>query len=141
MRIQVLDPDLYAEDDLKPKHPGDAGVDLRLAGTVAIPPGSTAKVGLGVAIELPMASCGWITSRSSAALQRNLLIHEGKIDEGYRGEVHAIVTNLSQHHQTVARGEKLCQLLVLKIIAPEHWLKAEELGETQRGSDGFGSTG
>ena len=146
MFIRVLEPGLYTEQDFQVKHPGDAGVDLRVRDSVIIPAGHTMKVGLGVAIQIPLGTVGWITSRSSAALS-GLLVHEGKIDSGYRGEIHAIITNqwgpgAIEDRAVVQRGERICQLLVLPIANPSRWQVVDKLDEvTSRGADGFGSTG
>jgi dUTP pyrophosphatase len=142
MRVHVLDRELYEGDSFRAKHEGDAGIDLRLARDVSVEPGETVKVPLGVAILLPPATVGWITSRSSAAL-RGALIHEGKIDEGYTGVVHAIITNSSDGERiTMRRGERVVQLLVLPILRPVWEVRYGAIDvETSRGSDGFGSTG
>ena len=139
MKIRVLKPGLYTEQDFQVTHPGDAGVDLRVRESVLIPSGGTIKVGLAVAIQLPPGTVGWITSRSSAALE-GLLVHEGKIDSGYRGEIHAIIANPTKETAVVEIGTRICQLLVIPIVPPA-WERAEELDLTQRGADGFGSTG
>lgn len=140
MELKLLDEELYDEegDDFIAKHPGDAGIDLRLREFVGLLQGETKKVPLGVAVRLPRGTVGWITSRSSAAL-RGFLVHEGKIDEGYRGEVHAVVTNTTQKYLHMERGEKICQLLVVPIHEP-NWALVDDLDETSRGADGFGST-
>lgn len=143
MEIRVLVEDLYDEengDDFVVKHPGDAGIDLRLSGDCEIPPGTTLKVGLGLAVKLPRGTVGWLTSRSSAALESGLVIHEGKIDEGYRGEVHAVLSNPHSFAISIARGTKVCQLLVLPIFEPNWILVDDFTDETSRGADGFGST-
>lgn len=144
LRLQVLDKDLYEQElsgeGFAPKQPGDAGIDLRAREDTQVGFQQTAKIPLGVAFQLPPFTVGWLTGRSSSTLSFGLLTHEGKIDSGYRGEVHAIVTAL-EHSCHIARGERIAQMVVVEILPPTSWLKVERLEGTERGKKGLGSTG
>jgi dUTP pyrophosphatase len=148
LRLKVLDQDLYkaelGDGGFGPRNPGDAGIDLRSTRTCHIGRGETTKIGLGIAIELPHDSVGWLTGRSSTSLAWGLLTHEGKIDAGYRGQIHAIVTALTDD-VTIERGERIAQLVVVRIYEPGHglapWTVVDELSGSARGARGLGSTG
>lgn len=143
MRIHVLDDDLYAAElsgGFGPRQPGDAGLDLRSAQNITIVPGTVWKIPLGVALELDGNQVGWLTGRSSLSLTYGLLTHEGKIDSGYRGEVHAIVQAFGRS-VNISRGERIVQIVVVNIEPPSQWEVAQELTLTQRGALGLGSTG
>lgn len=154
MKIKILDKALYEQEisaGFAPKQPGDAGIDLRATEDVEISIRQTAKIPLGVAVEIPVGTVGWLTGRSSSTLAFGLMTHEGKIDAGYRGEIHAIVTALERGCH-IARGERIAQLVVLPIMTPDKmidnlrvishgWSIEENLTETKRGKYGLGSTG
>lgn len=152
MKLKVLDSELYAAEldaGFGPKQPGDAGIDLRAAETTQVGHRQTAKIPLGIAFEIPLGCVGWLTGRSSSTLAFGLLCHEGKIDSGYRGEVHAICTALERSCE-IQRSERIAQMVVLPIYRPEGgsihdwqeaWEPVEELSSSERGKLGLGSTG
>lgn len=140
MRIKRLDPDLplptYA-------HPGDAGLDLYSAEDRTLAPHQRALIGTGIAVAIPDGYAGFVQPRSGLALTRGLSLVNtpGLIDAHYRGEIKLIAINLDPAVPvTVARGEKVAQLVVQRI---EHacLVEVDDLDATQRGADGFGSTG
>lgn len=140
--IKVLDEELYPElmgREQSKQHPGDAGLDLKAREQTTIWAGASAKLPLGVAVQIPQGFVGWLTGRSTTALKLGLLSHEGKIDSGYRGEIHFFGTALGSP-VLIERGMRICQLVAVRIEAP-HWTVTDELGATERGLDGLGSTG
>lgn len=147
LRLRLLDEELYAGDlmggfsnpILMPRYPGDAGLDLRSTQSRKIFAGETAEIPLGVAVEVPVGYVGWLTGRSTTALRMGLFTHEGKIDAGYRGEIHAFCTAQGSP-VNVERGDRLAQLVIVAIQAPR-WEVVQELPETERGDKGLGSTG
>ena len=143
MRIKILDRELYyneCRDGFAPQLDGDAGIDLRATEDREIGLRETATIPLGVAVELPEDSVGWLTGRSSSTLAFGVLSHEGKIDAGYRGEVHAMLTAL-ERRVFIRRGERIAQLVVVRIHPPTGWEETDNLSETLRGKAGLGSTG
>lgn len=145
MKLKVLDKSLYSEElesGFHGKQPGDAGIDLRATEDTFVGFQQTAKIPLGLAFELSPDTVGWLTGRSSSTLAFGLLTHEGKIDAGYRGEVHAIVTALERSCK-ISRGERIAQMVVVSISAPipEAWEVVDHLTESVRGEFGLGSTG
>jgi dUTP pyrophosphatase len=148
MFVQVLDAELYrAEKEaggFRPRHQHDAGIDLRSKVDIRVHAAETVKIPLGVAVDISPGYVGWMTGRSSTCLEFGLFTHEGKIDAGYRGEIHTFVTALGSPVD-IKRGERVAQLVVVAILDPEavggEWPIVEDLGESERGLAGLGSTG
>ena len=145
MKIEVLAhaESVYArelESGFAPKMDGDAGIDLRARASYSVQQGDTVAIPLGVAIQLEPYTVGWLTGRSSTVTAFGLLTHEGKIDSGYRGEIHALVTPLVRA-VTIAQGERIAQLVVLPIKDPRLWTTGMLDHDTERGAHGLGSTG
>lgn len=123
-------------------HADDAGLDLYVSEDVSIPPGAFRDVPCGVHAQLPPWSWGMITGRSSTLRRRGLMVSQGVIDAGYRGELFAGVFNLGEDTVEVREGERLAQLIILENstarVRPE---ESTTLDSGSRGSNGFGSTG
>jgi dUTP pyrophosphatase len=121
---------------------GDAGYDLRATERVSIPQEGRRLVGTGVAIALPEGVAGLVTPRSGLAIEHGLTLLNapGLIDPNYRGEIKVIVHNTSERRYTVEVGDRIAQLLLVPYWAPELEV-VEALPDTERGADGFGSSG
>jgi dUTP pyrophosphatase len=120
----------------------DAGFDLYVSEDTLIEPGEFVDVPCAVAVELPSDTWALLTGRSSTLRQKQLMVNQGVIDPGYRGELFAGVWNLGSKVVEVKAGERLAQL----ILMPNHALHAKlvtvnELAPHQRGQSGFGSSG
>jgi dUTP pyrophosphatase len=131
-------------EDLFPKkaHPDDAAYDLRSRVDVELPPGTSVLVAAGFKMELPVGYEAQIRPRSGLALKSNLMLTNspGTIDAGYRGEIGVIMYNAGREVFQVKRGDRIAQMVICKL--PEVELEAaDELGESGRGTGGFGSTG
>lgn len=128
-------------------HPGDAGFDLYAHQSVTIQPGSFSDVPVGARVALPEGVFGRITGRSSTLRKRGLLVAEGIIDTGYRGDLFTGVWNLTKFPVTVERGERIGQLLLHYNVSSEFEatrVDAERFGAIPhdgRGTAGFGSSG
>ncbi len=122
--------------------PGDAGVDLCAAEGATLAPGERATVGTGVALAIPEGHAGLVTPRSGLARQHGLGIVNapGVVDSGYRGEIRVILVNHGTEAVTLARGERIAQLVVVPVAAGE-MREVDELPPSERGTGGFGSTG
>jgi dUTP pyrophosphatase len=136
-----LDPELALPEYARS---GDAAVDL-LARTSAIlaPGGGRIVFGSGLALALPVGTCGLVLSRSGMAAKFGVIVANapGLIDEGYRGEVMIPLINTDPVASfAVERGDRIAQLLVLSIEAIR-WNVVEQLSDTERGAGGFGHTG
>ena len=123
-------------------HPGDAGLDLYARYPAVLAPGERAAVATGVAVAIPPGSVGLVTPRSGLAARNGVGVvnSPGLIDAGYRGEIRVVLINHGRELFEIARGDRIAQLLVVPCSAPEVEL-VEQLDETERGSDGFGSSG
>ena len=119
-------------------HPADAGLDLYARENMRIFPHSFASMDLGVHMEIPEGYVGLITSKSG--LMARGITCRGTIDSGYTGSIKAIMYNQNDHEVWLYKGQKVTQMVILPILTPDMVL-VECMGETDRGSDGFGSTG
>ena len=134
------------DDAVLPKYgsPYAAGADLYacLDGDVIIAPGETKMIHTGIAIELPENTVALVYARSGLASKRGLAPANkvGVVDCDYRGELMVALHNHSAESQTVEKGERVAQMVITPYFTAE-FAEAQELGETVRGSGGFGSTG
>lgn len=131
-------------EDLFPRkaHEDDAAFDLRSRVDVVIPSGKITLVPTGVFMELPVGYEAQVRPRSGLALKHGITVLNtpGTIDAGYRGEVGVILINAGPADFTVARGDRIAQMVVQK-LADVELVAAEQLSDTSRGAGGFGSTG
>jgi dUTP pyrophosphatase len=136
-RFADLAPPLYASD-------GAAGADLRAAldAPLTIPPGGRALVPTGLVLEIPEGFEGQVRARSGLALRKGLALANGvgTIDADYRGEVGVALVNLGAEPVTIARGERIAQLVVAP-VARASFAAVVDLAASARGAGGFGSTG
>lgn len=129
----------YASEDA-------AGLDLAAAvpenAPVIIPPRGRALIPTGLVIALPEGTEGQVRPRSGLALKHGVTVLNapGTIDADYRGEVAVILYNTGEEPFTVTRGLRIAQLIVAPVtrVMIE---RADDLGQTERGAGGFGSTG
>lgn len=123
-------------------HEGDAGMDLYSIDEVVILPGERVLVHTGIKIQLPPNTEAQIRPRSGLALRSGitLLNTPGTIDEGYRGEIGIIVINHGTEEFKVLKGMKIAQMVIKPVLKVEIE-QADELGHSERGEGGFGSTG
>jgi dUTP pyrophosphatase len=126
---------------------GAAGLDLTAALDAPIVLGSLerVKVPTGLVIALPPGHEGQVRPRSGLASKHGLTVLNapGTIDEDYRGEVAVLLVNLGHEPVTIAPGERIAQLVVAPVthVAVLELTTLDELGSTDRGAGGFGSTG
>jgi dUTP pyrophosphatase len=123
-------------------HPGDAGLDLFAIEQVEILPGETQLIKTGIAIALPPNTEAQIRPRSGLALKHSLTVlnSPGTIDAGYRGELGVILINHGKKSFEVIPGMKIAQMVIAPIIQAKI-IVVEQLYDTSRGINGFGSTG
>lgn len=121
-----------------------AGYDLYAAtdSTVYIPPHSTVKIGTGLAMDIPHRYFGAIFARSGIATKRGLRPANctGICDEDYKGEYIVALHNDSNELMSIEAGERIAQLIVLP-YQDLNFIEVDELQKTDRGEDGFGSSG
>lgn len=124
---------------------GAAAADLCAAieAPLTLEPGARALVPTGVAIALPGPEyVALICARSGLAVKKGLTLSNGigVIDSDYRGELQVGLVNLADTAYTIEPGERIAQLMIMPVVQAS-FIQAESLGETQRGTGGFGSTG
>lgn len=123
---------------------GAAGMDLRAATSdpITLAPLERALVPTGFAIALPDHFEAQIRPRSGLAAKQGLTVlnSPGTIDADYRGELKVILVNLSNETVTIERGDRIAQMVIAP-VTQAHLTEVESLSTTDRGADGFGSTG
>ena len=120
-------------------HEEDAGLDLYSRETMVIYAKDSAVFDTGVHIELPHNTVGFLKSKSGLNVKHGIT-SDGVIDVGYTGSIVVKLYNNSGDDYLVSKGDKISQLVVLPIIKP--YLKlVDDLEDTSRGDNGFGSTG
>lgn len=123
---------------------GAAGLDLLAAvdEPLTIEPGQRLLVPTGLVIAVPEGYEAQIRMRSGLALRHGLILPNapGTIDSDYRGEVKVIIANIGDAPATIARGERIAQL-VLAPVSRLAWDLRDQLPSTERGGGGFGHTG
>ena len=125
----------YASEDA-------VGLDVTSAEELVLQPGERHAVATGFAIEIPRGYEVQVRPRSGLAIKNGItcLNTPGTIDSDYRGEIKVILINLGQEPFEVRRGERIAQLVPAPVLRAD-FDEAGELGETARGTGGFGSTG
>ena len=124
-------------------HAGDAGLDLYSLDAVHLEPGERASVSTGIAVEIPDGQAGLVLPRSGLAARHGITLVNapGLIDSGYRGELRVLLLNTDRKQTfSLEAGDRIAQLVLVEIRAPVP-IEVQELGRSDRGEGGFGSTG
>lgn len=117
-------------------HENDAGADVYSPVDLVLDPHKTWKIPLHFGLEIPDGMVGFVFPRSSLSA-RGIICQLPPIDSGYRGEIHAVVTNTSEEPYRIQKDDRIGQLVILPVIIPQ--LTTEKSAE--RGPGAFGSTG
>ena len=120
-------------------YPTDAGLDICASEDAVILPDTVKTVETGVHVEIPSGHVGLLTSKSGLMSKKGVT-SRGTIDSGYTGAIRVTLINHGDRTLKIKAGDKISQLVILPIIAPELEV-VDSLGKTARGSKGFGSTG
>ena len=147
-----------------------AGLDIYAAETVVIEPQEKILLATDIAVDIPEGYVGLLTSRSGVSSKTHLVVETGKIDAGYNGHVKVNIKNddlpripnlkqakyknlndsyiKAKDNETykigtykINKGDKIAQLLIVPIVTPEVNVVEEFESESERGSQGFGSSG
>lgn len=120
-------------------HDTDAGLDIRAKhGGVVKAHGSTTFF-TGVHVEIPEHTAGFLMSKSGLNVNHDIT-STGLIDEGYTGEIAVKLINHGDHDYEVEPGDKISQLVIVPVCYPDVLL-VDDLTGSDRGNNGFGSTG
>ena len=145
-----------------------AGLDIYAAETVVIEPQEKILLATDIAVDIPEGYVGLLTSRSGVSSKTHLVIETGKIDAGYKGHVRVNIKNdyddgggdtiflrdiqdekifeekrniYKRFSYKINKGDKIAQLVITPIVTPEVNVVEEFDGKSERGSQGFGSSG
>lgn len=130
--------------------PGAAGADLRVnmqpedrAQGLTLYPLQRLVLPTGLRVEIPQGYEMQIRPRSGLALKHGISLPNtpGTIDSDYRGPLGVLLINLGREPYTIHHGDRIAQAIIAPVIQARYELTEEELGQTQRGTGGFGSTG
>ena len=123
-------------------HENDAGLDLYAAVQVGIPVLGRNLVSTGIAVAIPPGHVGYITPRSGLASSHGITVLNapGTVDAGFTGEIKVNLVNHGQAPYVITPGQRIAQLVIHKVELPE-LMEVDELEASQRGNQGFGSTG
>jgi len=123
---------------------GAAGADLCAAveDDLVLEPGERAAVPTGLVVEIPMGFEGQVRPRSGLAIRHGLTVVNapGTIDSDYRGELKVLMVNLGSESATIARGERIAQLVIAPVTRAA-FVEAADLSPSERDDGGLGSTG
>lgn len=119
---------------------GDAALDLYAYDNYTLKPDERTTVGTGVAMAIPEGYWGNIRDRGGLPFKHGIHTMGGVVDSNYRGEIKVIVINLGQEEYTIKKGDRVCQMIVHQHEKVE-FEEVDELGTTNRGEDGFASSG
>ncbi len=124
---------------------GAAGMDLYacIPEAITLAPGQLAVIPTGIAIELPDNTCAaFLYARSGLGVKHGICLANGVgvIDSDYRGEICAGLCNVSDKPYTIEPDERVAQMVIAPVLTPEI-VEVAQLGDTERGAGGFGSTG
>lgn len=136
MKIRLIDFGLTPRHNPLRVHENDAGADVYMPYDCTIQPGEIVKIPLGFGLILPDGYAGFVFPRSSMA-EKGLTCELPPVDSGYRGEIHAIISNVSNKAQTISKDTRVGQLVITPIVIADFVF---DLGK-ERGTDAFGSSG
>lgn len=120
-------------------HPTDAGLDLMSTEAVAVPPNDSMLIDTGIHIAIPEGYAGLLVSKSGLMVNAAVLT-TGLIDSHFRGSIKVMVFNHGVYPLFVKKGQKISQLVLIPVATPKVEI-VDSLDETDRGENGFGSTG
>ena len=117
-------------------HYNDAGADVYVNQSYVLEAGSTTKIPLGFGLDLPDGLAAFIFPRSGLS-SKGITCELPPIDSGYKGQIHAIVTNHSKENYVIAENDRIGQLVIMPVIMADFVTEFTE----QRNANGFGSSG
>lgn len=135
-----------SENAVMPEYATDGSVGMDLAAAIDSPllikSGERALVPTGIALQIPEGYGGFIFARSGLAIKKGISLCNGVgvIDTDYTGEIKVAMQNSSAQDYIINPGDRIAQLVFMS-VQRTNLVKVEKLDETERGSNGFGSTG
>lgn len=117
-------------------HENDAGADVFAMQDFYLLPQTTTKVPLGFGLEVPDGYAAFVFPRSGLSA-KSIVCELPPVDSGYRGEIHAIVTNMSNALYIIKAGDRIGQIVVMPIVIADF----VNYNIKERGTGAFASTG
>lgn len=121
-------------------HPTDAGLDIYAVECATLRPGVHAVLPTGVHVEIPGGYVGLIWPRSGLAAKHGIDTLAGVVDASYRGEIKVSIINHGHEDFEIKPGDRIAQMLIQPVMGWE-CQQVDELSDTERGEQGFGSSG
>lgn len=123
-------------------HEGDSGMDISATDSWTIPPHEFRKIGTGIGAVIPKGHEIQVRPRSGMSAKHGVVCSFGTVDEQYRGEIGVTLYNHGDQAYLVKCGDRVAQLVLVPVIRAEiEEVDRAVVGETDRGTNGFGSTG
>ena len=119
---------------------GSAGYDLYSIEDNSIKPGHRKIIDSGIALAFPKSHYVRVAPRSGLDVKKGIDVMAGVVDSDYRDSIKVVLINHSEEEYGIKAGDRIAQLILTKIDTPKVDI-VEELTKTDRGIDGFGSTG
>lgn len=143
LKIKKINPDAVIP---KYSYPSDSGFDLHSVDSIVVPPLSRVLVPTGIKVEFDEGLELQIRPKSGLAINDGITVLNtpGTVDSGYNGEIKVIIFNTnSNSNYEIRKGQKIAQGVLCPVINGRYVniQEVEDLGEKDRGENGFGSTG
>ncbi|MGI5949618.1 dUTP diphosphatase [Peptoniphilus sp.] len=142
MKVKIINKSKHEMPEYKTK--GASGIDIRanLESDIVLKPLERILVPTGLFLEMEEGYEAQVRARSGLAIKKGISLVNGigTIDSDYRGEVKVIIINLSNEEVTIKDGERIAQIVFMKIEVPQI-IETQNISETERGDGGFGHTG
>lgn len=136
MKIKLIDFGVPSDRLPYRAHDNDAGADVFSPWSRTIHPGQVLKIPLGFGVAIPDGYVGYIFPRSSLSA-KGIVCELPPIDSGYRGEIHAVVSNVGNDSYDIKEGDRIGQLVVMPVAIPDFTFE----NAAERGAGAFGSSG
>lgn len=139
-RVKIIK---FDENAVKPEYKtqGSSGMDLHSLEQTTLEPGEIKLIRTGIGMELPKGYEAQVRPRSGLSLKGITVVNSpGTIDSDYRGEIKVILTNIGKEPFRIEKEERISQLVIQKVEQCD-LTETKKLTKSERGSNGFGSTG
>ena len=125
-----------------PAYEGDVGYDLFSTEDIHLKVGERHKTSTGLKFNIEKGYFMKVEEKSGKTINNGYTVHGGIIDNGYKGEIHVIVFNATNHEIHINKGDKIAQLIVYhRNILELEEVESIDDDESERGEKGFGSSG
>lgn len=147
MKTRYVGVELVHEDAKVPSYayPSDSGFDLSSTIEMIIPPFGRALIPTGIKLSIPDEYEIQVRPKSGLALNQGLTVLNtpGTVDSGYVGEIQVIIFNTNNQSVTISKGMKIAQAVLCPVVNGRYVSieLTDNVGDKERGSNGFGSTG